>query len=35
LEALAQHNIPFAVKGKTTFEQQMAALRGAASTAIQ
>ena len=28
LEALAEENIPFAVKGKTTYEQQMAALGG-------
>ncbi len=35
LEALADQNIPFTVKGKTTYEQQVAALRGAASTPIQ
>jgi hypothetical protein len=35
LEALADQNIPFAVKGKTTYEQQMAALRGPASAPIQ
>ena len=35
LEALADQNIPFTVKGKTTYEQQMAALRGAASSAIE
>ena len=35
LEALADENIPFTVKGKTTYEQQMAALRGASSTSIQ
>lgn len=35
LEALAEENIPFTVKGKATYEQQMAALRGAASTPIQ
>jgi hypothetical protein len=29
LEALADQNIPFTVKGKTTYEQQMAAIRGA------
>ncbi|MBI3934124.1 MAG: hypothetical protein HY316_05485 [Acidobacteria bacterium] len=28
LEALAEQNIPFAVKGKTTYEQQMAAVLG-------
>jgi hypothetical protein len=32
LEALADQNIPFTVKGKATYEQQMAALRGAASS---
>jgi hypothetical protein len=31
LEALANENIPFTVKGKTTYEQQVAAIRGAAS----
>jgi hypothetical protein len=35
LEALADQNIPFAVKGKATYEQQMAALRGAASPSVQ
>ena len=35
LEALADQNISFAVKGKATYEQQLAALRGPASTAIQ
>jgi hypothetical protein len=35
LEALADQNIPFAVRGKATYEQQMAALRGAASAPIQ
>jgi hypothetical protein len=30
LEALADQNIPFTVIGKTTYEQQMAALRGVA-----
>jgi hypothetical protein len=35
LESLADQNIPFTVKGKTTYEQQMAAIRGAASSAIQ
>jgi hypothetical protein len=34
LEALADQNIPFTVKGKTTYEQQMAALRGAASSSM-
>lgn len=35
LEALAEENIPFTVRGKTTYEQQLAALRGVASTAVQ
>jgi hypothetical protein len=35
LEALADQNIPFAVRGKATYEQQMAALRGAASPPVQ
>ena len=35
LEGLADQNIPFTVKGKTTYEQQMAALRGAASPSVQ
>ena len=34
LEALASENISFTVQGKATYEQQMAALRGSASTAI-
>lgn len=29
LEALADQGIPFSVKGKATYEQQLAALRGA------
>ena len=29
LEALADQNIPFTVKGKATYEQQLAAIRGA------
>jgi hypothetical protein len=32
LEALAQENIPFAVRGKATYEQQVAAIRGAATS---
>jgi hypothetical protein len=28
LDALADQNIPFTVKGKATYEQQVAALRG-------
>jgi len=35
LEALADQNIPFAVTGKATYEQQMAALRGPASPSVQ
>lgn len=35
LEALADQNIPFAVKGKTTYEQQLAAIRGAAAPLVQ
>ena len=31
LEALADQNIPFTVKGKTTYEQHMEALRGSSS----
>jgi hypothetical protein len=35
LEALADQNIPFTVKGKASYEQQVAAIRGAASAAVQ
>src|SRR5271167_3412005 len=35
LEALADQNIPFTVQGKTTYEQQVAALRGAAPASVQ
>jgi len=35
LEALADQNIPFSVKGKATYEQQLAALRGTAATPVQ
>jgi hypothetical protein len=35
LEALADQNIPFTVKGKTTYEQQLAAIRSAASPSVQ
>jgi hypothetical protein len=35
LEALADQNIPFAVKGEATYEQQMAALRGVTSRSVQ
>lgn len=34
LEALADQNIPYAVKGKTTYEQQMAAIRGTPSSSL-
>jgi hypothetical protein len=34
LEALADQNIPFSVKGKTTYEQQVAAIRGSASPSV-
>ena len=34
LEALAGENISFTVKGKATYEQQVAALRSAASTDV-
>jgi hypothetical protein len=34
LEALANQNIPFSVKGKATYEQQVAAIRGAASPTV-
>jgi hypothetical protein len=35
LEALANQNIPFAVQGKTTYEQQVGAIRGTAPPAVQ
>lgn len=35
LEALAQENIPFSVKGKATYEQQLAAIRGAPADPVQ
>jgi hypothetical protein len=35
LAALAEQNIPFTVLGRATYEQQVAALRSAASTAVQ
>jgi hypothetical protein len=35
LEALATQNIPFSVQGKATYEQQVAALRGAAAPSVQ
>jgi hypothetical protein len=34
LEALADQNIPFTVKGKTTYEQQMAAIRGSSTSSV-
>lgn len=34
LEALADQNISYTVVGKATYEQQMAALRGTASSSI-
>jgi hypothetical protein len=34
LEALADQNISFTVKGKSTYEQQIAAIRDTASTPI-
>ena len=34
LEALADQSIPFTAQGKTTYEQQMAALRSAASRPV-
>jgi hypothetical protein len=35
LEALAEQNIPFTVMGKASYEQQVAAIRGAAPTPVQ
>lgn len=35
VEALAEQNIPFTVKGKANYEQQVTALRGDASAPIQ
>src|SRR4051812_41673259 len=35
LEAMAQENIPFTVKGKASYGQQVAAIRDAASTPVQ
>jgi hypothetical protein len=34
LEALADSNIPFTVRGKTTYEQQLAAVRGIAPAPV-
>jgi len=35
LEALADQNIPFPVKGKATYAEHLAAIRGLASTTVQ
>lgn len=35
LEALADQNIPFTVEGKTTYDQQVAAIRGAATPSVR
>jgi hypothetical protein len=35
LEALADQNIPFTVRGKTSYEQQVAAIRGSAPAPVQ
>jgi hypothetical protein len=35
VEALAQEGIPFTVKGKANYEQQVAAIRGAVAPSIQ
>jgi hypothetical protein len=35
MEFLADQNISFTVKGRATYEQQVAALRGTASTPVQ
>ena len=34
LEVLADQNIPFTVKGKATYEQQVAAIRGTTSPSV-
>ena len=34
LEALADQNIPFAVKGKATYEQEVSAIRGATPRSV-
>ena len=34
MEALAEQNIPFSVKGKTSYEEHLAALRSAASSSV-
>ena len=35
LAALADQNIPFTVQGKTTYEQQVEAIRGSAAAPVQ
>jgi hypothetical protein len=35
LEALADQNIPFTVRGKAAYEQQVAAIRGTAFPSVQ
>jgi len=35
LEALADQDIPFSVQGRTTYDQQMAAIRGPAPSSVQ
>ena len=35
LEALADQSIPFTVKGKATYGEQVAAIRGAAPASVQ
>jgi len=35
LAALAEQNIAFSVKGKATYEQQVAAIRGSAAASVQ
>ena len=35
LEALADQNIPFTVRGKTTYEQQVAAIRDLTPPSVQ
>ncbi|MGI8906081.1 MAG: hypothetical protein ACR2IE_06280 [Candidatus Sumerlaeaceae bacterium] len=35
LEALAGQNIPFTAKGKATYDQQLAAVRGSATTSAE
>ena len=34
LEALADQNIPFSVRGKATYEEQLAAVRGSSSPSL-